>query len=295
MKLSAEALLDWRFDDVVSDYSEKDSILYALGVGLGADPVDPGQLRFVYEKELRVMPTMAVTLGHPGPWTANPDIGIDRKRVVHAGQGLEIHRPLAPSGRIRGRNRIVGVADKGADKGVVIATERRLFDDRSGDLLATLHNFTFCRADGGCGSAGTMPPPSPPVPGREPDHRIALEMPFNASLLYRLSGDLNPLHADPDFALKAGFEKPIAHGLLSYAMACHAVARTLCGYDTGLIRRFDARLSAPVFPGETLVFHLWEVEGGVGFQGWVRERNVLALNNGWCGLASGGTKSETGR
>jgi hypothetical protein len=185
MTIDREKLLNWPFQDVVQTYGFKDAILYALGVGMGANPVDEQQLNYVYEKKLSVFPTFPVVLGHPGPWNTNPDAGIDRKKVVHGEQEVHIHRPLPPAATIRGVNRIKEVVDKGEGQGALVYTERKIYDEATGDLLATLNATSFCRANGGFGGpAGPVAKPHP-IPEREPDSRVELSSIPQAALLYR--------------------------------------------------------------------------------------------------------------
>jgi hypothetical protein len=146
--IDPQRLLDWPFEDVVQTYTARDTMLYALGIGLGSDPADAGQLRFVYERELAAFPTMAVVLCHPGAWIAHPDTGVDRRMVLHGEQGLVLHRPLEPEATVRGRTRVTRVFDKGAGKGALVFSERRIVDDASGEPIATLTSTSFCRADG---------------------------------------------------------------------------------------------------------------------------------------------------
>ena len=149
MAIDYAKLKAWSFKDVEQSYSEKDSMLYALGLGVGYDPMDEQQLRFVYEKNLKALPTMAVVLGYPGFWMKDPASGIDWVRIVHGEQSLKLHRPLPASGTVVGRSRIRALVDKGRDKGALVVQERSLHDKASGELLATLEHVTFCRGNGG--------------------------------------------------------------------------------------------------------------------------------------------------
>ncbi|HEX7127508.1 MAG TPA: MaoC/PaaZ C-terminal domain-containing protein [Thermodesulfobacteriota bacterium] len=280
MAIDYERLLALRIPDAEHRYTERDTILYALGVGLGHDPVDEAQLAFVYEPGLRVLPTMATILGYPGFWMRDLDTGIDWVRVVHGEQGLVLHRPLPASGTVVGKTRVVDVVDKGPGKGALVYAERKVYEPASGELLATLTQTTVCRGDGGFGG-----PPRPtrrphPIPERAPDLACDLPTSPQAALLYRLSGDLNPLHADPAVARRAGFPRPILHGLATYGVAGHALLRTVCGYDTGRLVAMDARFSAPVFPGETIRTEIWRDGARVSFRARVVERDVVVLDNG---------------
>ncbi|MES2534936.1 MAG: MaoC/PaaZ C-terminal domain-containing protein [Pseudomonadota bacterium] len=286
--MNVERLMQWPFEDVVQTYTARDSMLYALGIGLGQDPLDPAQLRFVYEggDAPAAFPTMAVVLGHPGMWTADPATGIARAQQVHGEQGIVIHRPLQPAGRLRGRTRVTGVVDKGAGRGALLYTERLLVDDESGEPVATLSSTSFCRGDGGFGGPTGPVKPVHAIPDRSPDVVAHLPTLAQAALIYRLSGDLNALHADPGYAAKAGFERPILHGLCTFGIAAWAVLRECCGGDPAALRSFAARFSAPVFPGETITVELWRDGGTVSFRAWVSARNARVLDNGKAEIAT---------
>ncbi len=280
MSLNYKKILNWPFEDVIQSYTERDSIIYALSLGLGFDPTDPGELNFVYEKGLETFPTMAVVMGHPGPWMTNPETGIDFIKVLHGEQHLEVHKPLPTEGSIVGRNRVVDVIDKGADKGALIITERKTYEEKSGDLLNTQKATIFARGNGGFGGPVTSWPTPHALPDREPDAVVDIPTSTQAALLYRLNGDLNPLHADPKLAEKAGFEAPILHGLASYGIAARAVLKASDIEDASKLESFGLRFSAPVYPGETIRTDIWKDGHNVSFRSRVVERDVLVLNNG---------------
>ncbi|WP_322048888.1 MaoC/PaaZ C-terminal domain-containing protein [Paraburkholderia sp. J67] len=284
MTIDYETLRNWPFGDVEQTYTARDAMFYSLAVGYGADPVDTDDLAFVYEKTLRVPPTFAVVLGFPGFWARDPASGIDWVRLLHGEQGIEIHQPLPREATVIGRSRITRVVDKGEGKGALLEIERTIRDKATGDLYATLRQITFCRGDGGFSARGGMSDPAPPappaVPERAPDHICESPTRPETALLYRLCGDDNPLHADPQVARAAGFERPILHGLATWAVAAHAVLRTVCASDPGRLARFHARFTAPVYPGETLRTEIWRDGHAVNFRARVVERDVIVLNNG---------------
>jgi acyl dehydratase len=261
-------------------YGPKDCILYALGVGLGQDFVDEDQLAFVYEKNLKVLPTMGAVLGHPGFWMRELATGIDWVRIVNGEQGVRLHQPLKPQNTVIGRQRILEVVDKGAGKGALVLTERKVTDKATGELIATVTQTTFCRADGGFGGPPRQAPEPHPIPSRAPDVVCDLTTRPETALIYRLSGDRNPLHCEPAVARAAGFDKPIMHGLGNFGFAGHAVLKTMCGYDPQKLVSFACRFSAPVFPGETLRTEMWRDGAVVSFRTRVVEREVIAVNNG---------------
>ena len=256
-------------------------MLYALGLGLGFNQTDPAELRFLYEDGLQVFPTMPVVLGHPGPWMVDPQVGVNMVQVLHAEQHLDIHKPLPPEGTIVAKNRVQEVIDKGADKGALIITERSIYDRDSGDCYCTQKSVAFARGDGGFGGPVTTGVKPPPIPERKPDYTVDIAVATQAALLYRLSGDYNPLHADPEIALKAGFARPLLHGLASYGVAARALLVALKIEDSTLLKRFGLRFSAPVFPGDVISTLLWEEAEGFSFRSRVDARDVVVLDNGW--------------
>ena len=275
-----ETLRHWRFPDVAQSYSSRDAMLYALGCGLGLDPADADQLRFVYEDGLRALPTMAVVLGYPGFWLKDPATGVDWRQVLHGEQGLVIHRPLDAAASIIGRTRVTGLADKGAGKGALLFSEREIVEAGSGALIATLTATTVLRGDGGFGGPNAPSSAPPPIPERKADLVCDLPTSPMAALIYRLSGDDNPLHADPQVAAAAGFARPILHGLATFGVVGHALLKACCGYQPTRLRGMRTRFSAPVYPGETIRTEIWRNADAVAFRARVVERDIVVLNNG---------------
>lgn len=280
MTINYDKLINWDIPEVEQRLTKRDTMLYALGVGLGADPCDPDQLKFVYEENLQALPTMSIILGYPGPWHAHPDTGITRSHVVHGEQGFVIRRPLPVEGTILGKTRVTGIIDKGRDKGALVMTECTVRDKASEEVICTLTSTTFCRADGGFGGpSGPVRPPHP-IPGRAPDLVCDLPTLPQAALIYRLSGDYNPLHADPAYARKAGFKMPILHGRCTFSVAGHAILKSCCDYDPLRLKSMEGRFSSPVYPGETIRTEMWRDGNIVSFRSTVPERGVIVLNNG---------------
>lgn len=257
------------------DFTRRDTMLYALGVGAS-------ELRFIYEEGLEALPTMAVVMAYPGFFWREPELGVDWQRLLHGEQSIEIHAPLPVAAKVRGETRIEAIYDKGAGKGAIARTVRRIFDDSSGAHLATATMSTFLRGDGGHGGSDGKPPAPHPIPEREADEQIILATADNQAAIYRLSGDYNPLHIDPETARAGGFEKPILHGLCTYGVAGRAVLKLLCGDDPARFQRMDVRFSSPVYPGETIATEVWrEGDGRASFRATVVERGLLVLNNGY--------------
>ena len=283
MAIQYEKIMKSDIPLVEQTLTKRDTMLYALGVGLGADPMDEQQLQYVYEKNLKALPTMAIILGYPGPWHATLDTGITRSHVVHGEQGFVIHQPLPVEGAITGKTRLIDVLDKGADKGALLLTECDVRDKASGELICTLSSTTFCRKDGGFGGPATTSGPQKPVakiPERTADQVCDLATLPQAALIYRLSGDYNPLHAEPAYAAKAGYKQPIVHGRGTFSVAGHAILKTCCGYDAAKFKSMEGRFSSPVYPGETIRTEMWIDGKVVTFRSTVPARGVTVLNNG---------------
>lgn len=283
--IDAGRLLARRFAPIEHRYEHRDTQLYALGVGFGAAPLDAGPLRYLYEGadgvSLQALPTMANVLAYPGFWAREPDTGIDWQRLVHAEQQIELHAPLPARGRVIGHNRVTALWDKGAGKGALMQQQRELRDADSEALLATVTQLTLLRGDGGFGAGGSggTPPAPHVIPERAPDVVCDLPTLPQAALLYRLSGDLNPLHADPAVARAAGFERPILHGMATMGVAAHAVLRTLLDYDASRFTAMRVRFTAPALPGDTLRTELWIDGKVVSLRSTALERGAVVLNN----------------
>ena len=280
MPIDREQLLGHAFPDIHQVYTERDTMLYALGLGLGADPLDPRQLRFIYEKGLQALPSMGVVLGYPGFWLSDPALGVDFKRLVHGEQGIEILRPLPPAGTVIGRTRVTDVVDKGAGKGALVYSEREVVDAGDQTVLCRLTSTTFLRADGGFSGGPPAATPRPPaVPDRAPDLVHEWRTLPQAALIYRLSGDYNPLHADPDVAAIANFRAPILHGLCTFGVASWSLLASLADAEPAALRSMSARFTNPVYPGETLVTEIW-TGADTAFRTTAKERGAVVLDNG---------------
>ncbi len=285
MPLNAEKVLTLDLPPIEHTYGPRDCILYALGIGLGQDPMDERQLAFVYEKNLQVLPTFAVVLGYSAYSFRRPDLGITWSHVVHGEHGLKLHKPIPTQGTVLGKVRILGIVDKGEGRGALIYSERRITDKASGELLVTITQTTFCRADGGFGGPTRDTQAPHPIPERAPDHICDLPTRPETALIYRLSGDINPLHADPEFAKAAGFPRPVLHGLATFGIVGHAILQTVCDYDPARLSAISVRFSAPVYPGETIRTEIWRGGPMVSFRARVIERDVIAINNGRAEIA----------
>jgi len=273
-----DELLRYPISEGRQKLSRRDTALYALSVGLGQDPLDTRQLQFVDStRALPALPFMAVVLAPHGFWMADPKTGIDVVRLVHGEQSMQFHAPLPVDGEVIGRTRIVDIIDKGDGKGALLYTSKELIDATTGELITSLHSTTFLRGDGGFGGPNGPVKPIHTLPERAPEFRVELRTRPEQALLYRLNGDYNPLHSDPAVAAKAGFDRPILHGLCTLGLCGHALLRTLCDYDASRMRSLALRFSSPVFPGETLAIEIWS-DGS--FRAQAVERQVTVINNG---------------
>ncbi|KKL92873.1 hypothetical protein LCGC14_1880340 [marine sediment metagenome] len=278
--IAPEKLLALRIPEVRQSYTIRDTILYALGLGAGLDPKEGATLDYLLEDRVRALPMMACVLGNPGFWARDLETGLDALRLLHGEQRITLHGPLAPAGDVLGRTRVTAVIDKGADRGALVISERELIDLDTDSPIATITQTAFCRGDGGQGGTQVKAPAPHVVPTRAPDHVVDLETTAQTALIYRLSGDLNPIHSDPDVARRAGFAGPILHGLATYGIAGRALIAAVCGGDETRLRALDARFSSPVFPGETLRCEIWRDDAIASFRVHVPARDVIAIDNG---------------
>jgi acyl dehydratase len=273
---------------LASRYDEKDVMLYALGVGMGRDPLDEKELPFVYENNgLKVVPTFASVIGRgeapPERQRMPQKSQINFAMVVDGERRITFHKPLPPKCEVVSDERMLAILDKGEGKGAVLVQERATREAKSGDRLFTIITSIFARGDGGFGGSPEGGPALHILPERAPDLVKECDTRADQALLYALSGDRNPLHRDPNFAKMVGFPRPILHGLCSYGTACRAVLSTLAEYQPERIKQFDVRFSKPVFPGETLVVEMWKDGGTISYRASIKERpGTVVLNNGLC-------------
>lgn len=282
MAIDYDKLLSLKIPSVRQSYSAKDAILYALGVGVGSDADDTSALPFIYEADLKVLPTFAVVLAQPGQWLRDLDTGVDYVRVLHGEQRLTLHAPLPAEGEVIGHTRVVDVIDKGAGRGALLLSERSIHDAESGKLLATVGHTTVCRADGGFGGPASSVPRPYELPTRNPDAVCTHPTTAQAAFIYRLSADLNPLHVDPEIARAAGFARPILHGLATYGAAGYALVKTVCGGYPACIQSVDCRFTAPAYAGDIFTTDIW-IDGNIAvFRTRAVERDVVVISNGRC-------------
>ena len=267
----------------------RDTILYALGVGVAVGAAtEPEALKFAYEEGLEALPTMAVVLAYPGFWLKDPKYKVDWNRILHGEQSIQLYRPIPCSGTFTGVTTVDAIYDKGESKGAILYATRKITDASSGELIADVTYSSFLRGDGGFGGTSEGAPKPHQIPAdRKADETVELYIPDEQPLIYRLSGDYNPLHADPAVAKAAGFPRPILHGLCTYGFAGRAALRALCKSEPARLKRYDVRFSTPVFPGETLCVEIWrEGTGSAGLRASVIERDLVVLQNGFVEYAA---------
>jgi acyl dehydratase len=257
-------------------WTDRETMLYALAIGMGGDPDNGEELPFVYERNLKAVPTLATVVA----WGANigPEkIGLNRALTVHGEESITWHRPMPAAGSVIASSRVVAAYDKG-QKGAVIEREMQL-RDVDGTLLVSLLRTAFARGDGGFGGPSETPPPHQ-VPTRAADLVLEFATRPDQALLYRLCGDRNPLHADPAAAKAGGFPRPILHGLCTYGICCRAILQAYCGFEPERMRTLTARFSAPVLPGDRIAVRLWKDHDIVSFEASVPGRDVIVIKNG---------------
>ncbi|MDA9489645.1 MaoC/PaaZ C-terminal domain-containing protein [Bradyrhizobium sp. CCBAU 11361] len=281
MPIDYPAVLDLKTSSARYSWSDREVLTYALGIGMGSDPLNEKELQFVNEafarpKPLKVVPTFASVC----VWGAKPGvIDLNRLMIVDGERDITFHKPLPVAATVKADARVCGVYDKGKDKGAVIQNEIVIRNSDGGNLVTVLSSL-FARGDGGFGGPSEGMPLPHQVPRRAPDRSIDIPIRPDQALIYRLSGDRNPLHSDPEFARRAGFPKPILHGLCTYGVTCRAVLQTYADYDPHAFRRHRVRFSAPVFPGEIVTINLWKDGNSISFEALVRERDVIVAKNG---------------
>ena len=277
MTINYDEIMNLTSENVEISYSDKDSILYSLGIGLGNDPMNLNELKYVYENSQSVLPSMATNFQYHSPLLLKTNINFIM--VVHGEQRLSITNALPVSGDFIANAKVIGCYDKGPARGAIIEVETTVKNKKNNEEICKLVSTTFARGDGGFGG-----PDSPKkeifIPDGEPDYVSEVSTKPDQALIFRLSGDYKPLHSDPNFAKAAGFEKPILHGMCTYGIACRSLVNEICENDASKLKRFDCRFSSPVYPGETIITEMWKKDKMIYFNSKVKERDKLVLKNG---------------
>jgi acyl dehydratase len=285
-------ILEETYEPQTFSYNDQQVMLYAVGIGMGADPLDARELPFVYERRLKVLPTAATVLAHVpgtrprGSFRPTPKVPPGRRisepnmqMLVHGSQRIVLHKALPPAGTFTAQVRILDVWDKGPGRGAILYTET-VWTDAEGDKAVTLTSGYFFRGDGGCGARTAAVPAPHAMPDRAPDRTVEIATRPDQALVYRLNGDRNPIHCDPEIARKVGFPAPILHGYCTYGLTCRAILQSWCDYDPELIASHEVRFSAPVYPGETLAMDMWRDGEVVSFEVRAPARDVTVIKHG---------------
>lgn len=281
MPIDVDRVLGAPLPERRSSWEETDVILYHLGLGAGAEPTDPGELAYTYQGSLKVLPSYGVIPAVPmlPDMLKLPGMDVDLARLLHGEQELELHGPLPVAAEVTTSAAIVDIADKGS--GALVVMEAVTRDAVTTQPLCTNRFSAFVRGEGGVGRSASQSAPRPPErPSRAPDVELACPTLPQQALLYRLSGDMNPIHADPDFARLGGFDRPILHGLCSYGIVCKAVVDRMLGGEVARVGSYRARFAGVLYPGETVIVRMWDGDGAVVVEASCRERGSAVLSNG---------------
>ncbi|NQY90214.1 MAG: MaoC family dehydratase N-terminal domain-containing protein [Deltaproteobacteria bacterium] len=277
MPIDRDKAMAYEFPEGTGSYSNDEVILYHLGVGAGVPATDAGELEYTYEKNLKVLPSFVTTvfLSGGGSMMSVPGLEFNPMMLLHGEQDIEIHRPLPPEAKMKGRTRIADIYDKG--KAALTILENSVSTE-DGEPLFTTRMALFMRGEGGFGGE-SGPPAANQAPDREPDAVFEAATLPQQALLYRLNGDKNPLHCDPEFASMGGFDVPIIHGLCSYGITCKAVVDGMLDGDPTRVARYQARFKGVAWPGETYQVRCWKEDGKILIEAWSKERNEAIITN----------------
>lgn len=284
MPIDPDHVLAAELAETTHTWDEDDVILYHLGVGAGDPPTDAAELEYTYEANLKVLPSFATIPTFPAMMNVLNIDGLDVNpaMILHGSQAFEIHRPIPTAATVTNRARVTDVYDTG--KGAVVVIEVVSVDGSDSPIFTNTASL-YIRGEGGFGGV-SGPEPGHIPPNRQPDHVVVSPTMPQQALLYRLSGDKNPLHADPGFAAFGGFDRPILHGLCSYGIVCKAAVDSALGGDVTAVSRFAARFAGVVFPGETIVTRLWATDEGFVLEAGTEGRDTPAISNAFVGVAT---------
>ena len=277
MPIDRDKALAHEFSQGEGSYKKDDVILYALGVGAGNPPTDPNELEYTFEKKLKVLPSFVTTANSGGgSFFGVPGLEFNPALMLHGEQDIEIHRELPPEAKLRSQPSIVDIYDKGKAALLLFQT---LVSDESGEPLFTNRTSLFLRGEGGFGGE-PGPKAGNVAPDREPDGVVESKTLPQQAILYRLNGDKNPLHIDPEFAKQGGFDRPIIHGLCSYGIVCKAVVDGALGGDPTKVARYQARFAGVAYPGETYKTLFWREGNQILIEARIAERDdAVVISN----------------
>ncbi len=281
--LDVERLRAYTVPQTRDDYDPRDAILYALGVGAGLC-AEIDETAFLFERDLQVLPTMAMVLGTPGFWAMDPKAGLDWLNILHGEQRLVVHVPLDPAGTLIGDTQVIGLADKGHGKPALLRAAKQLRTP-GGTLVAESIETWVIRGAGGFGGPRELEgDPLPPVPQSDPDYAITLPISLAQAAIYRLSGDRNPLHIDPATARSTGLDRPILHGLSTMGVMARALIHACGGGIAASLTEIALRFTAPVYPGDTICTHIWREGEALHFRATAVETGIVVVDNGIAAL-----------
>jgi acyl dehydratase len=276
--LDLEKLRAYRIPPTQEVCDVRDTILYALAVGAGLGAIDEQHL--VFERDLALLPTMALVLGTPGFWPMDPRLGFDWPTILHGEQSLTLHRLLEPGQHLTGRIEILDVADKGPGKPALVRARRTLVTPTD-LLIAEMDEVWVLRGAGGFGGERDLPgTPAVIMPDAPADATLDLPTARNQAMLYRLTGDRNPLHIDPGTAALGGFDRPILHGLSTMGLVGRALIHLCCDGDPYRLTAMRLRFTAPVLPGDVVRTEIWRSGEEILFRAGVPERGITVIDSG---------------
>ena len=278
MPIDVEKALGAELPASSAEWDAERVILYHLGIGAGAQrPTDPAELEYTYERVLKVLPSFGVipVFGALGSLGSLPGIELNFALLLHGEQDIEVHRPIPSAACVESSGRLTDIFDKGSGALIVLEVETR---ERDGEPLFTNRFALFARGEGGFGGKSGPPATNRP-PSREPDRVVDSPTAAGQALLYRLSGDRNPLHVDPEYAKLGGFDRPILHGLASFGIVCKAVVDGLLDGDVASVARYSVRFSGVVFPGETIRTSMWREGDRILINAVTAERDSAVISN----------------
>lgn len=282
MPVTADQLMSFQIEDLHVSYDVQRTQLYALSLNVGHDPLDREQLKFVTETGTQTLPTMAAVIGIDFKWAVQA--GLNLTKILHGEQRIRLAEPIPKAADTVTKSRIVSVIDKGAEKGALVIVRAETENAKTQNKLFEQDIVLFARGDGGCGTAGEPDEVMHHIPDRAPDLSHTHPTTAQQALLYRLNGDINPLHSNPDVAKMAGFDRPILHGLCSYGIACYAVVAEALDFDPTKITSFNGRFTAPVIPGETIRTDMWQEPDGIAFRAYAEGKDKPILDGGFVTL-----------
>jgi acyl dehydratase len=288
MPIDYEHLMSLRSRGDRVHYTDRDVLLYALGVGFGRDPTNPKERDYVAEPAgLKTLPSFAsILVGNGASNNLLDDCGWDPTEVVLRDESVNLERPIDESGTLLMDSEVAAVFDRGADAGALITVESRARREQDGQAVFTVRRTWLARGDGGFGGPRGSRAATHSLPERRPDMTQTFDTRPDQALLFRLSADRNPLHVDPAVAKQNGLPGPSLHGLCLQGIACHAILQVICEYDHTLIRSLAVSYAGPAYPGETLMAELWQDANIVSCRLRALERDAVVLDHGRCVLAA---------